>query len=79
MNKEEFDKYLRELINLEKELGRPITKEDISLEKTGFSMIVLDRMFGGLTNAKNELGLMKSVSAKPLSFEYYIWIIHYEK
>ena len=72
-NKTEKDRdfVINTLINLEKELGRPITKEDISLEKTGFSMIVLDRMFGGLTNAKNELGLMKSVSAKPLSFEYY--------
>ena len=68
-NKTEKDRdfVINTLINLEKELGRPITKEDISLEKTGFSMIVLDRMFGGLTNAKNELGLMKSVSAKSLT------------
>ena len=59
------------LVNLEKELGRPILKEDISLEKTGFSLIVLNRMFGGLDKAKEELGLMKSVSAKPLPFEHY--------
>ena len=59
------------LVNLEKELGRPILKEDISLEKTGFSLIVLNRMFGGLGKAKEELGLMKSVSAKPLPFEHY--------
>ena len=49
------------LINLEKKLGRPILKEDISLEKTGFSLIVLNRMFGGLGRAKEELGLMKSI------------------
>ena len=65
------DFVINTLINLEEELGRPIVKDDISLEKTGFSMIVLDRMFGGLTNAKKELGLMKSISAKPLSFDYY--------
>lgn len=72
-NKLEKDKdfVVNTLINLEKKLGRPILKEDISLEKTGFSLIVLNRMFGGLGKAKEELGLMKSVSAKPLPFEHY--------
>lgn len=59
------------IINLEKELGRPIIRNDISLEKTGFSMIVLNRMFGGLTNAKKELGLMKTPPTQPLPFGYY--------
>lgn len=72
-NKLEKDKEFvkNTLINLEKELGRPITRGDISLEKTGFSMIVLNRMFGGLTNAKKELGLMKTLPNQPLPFEYY--------
>lgn len=72
-NKLEKDRnfVINTLINLEKKLGRPILKEDISLEKTGFSLIVLNRMFGGLGKAKEELGLMKSVSAKPLPFEFY--------
>ena len=72
-NKLEKDKNFvaNTLINLEKELGRPITRYDISLEKTGFSMIVLSRLFGGLTKAKEELGLMKTLPNQPLSFEYY--------
>ena len=72
-NKLEKDKkfVINTLINLERELGRPITRGDISLEKTGFSMIVLNRMFGGLTNAKKELGLMKTLPNQPLPFEYY--------
>lgn len=57
------------LINLEKKLQRPITRYDISLEKTGFSMIVLSRMFGGLTKAKEELGLMKTITNPPISIE----------
>lgn len=72
-NKLEKDKEFvaNTLINLEKELSRPIIRNDISLEKTGFSMIVLNRMFGGLTNAKKELGLMKTPPTQPLPFEYY--------
>ena len=50
--KKEKEDIANTLINLEKELGRPILREDISLEKTGFSMIVLVRMFGGLNKAK---------------------------
>ena len=58
------------LIKLEKELGRPIKQEDISLEKTGFSMIVINRLFGSLNAAKEELGLKKSVTTyRP--FKYY--------
>ena len=56
--KKEKEDIANALINLEKELGRPILREDISLEKTGFSMIVLVRMFGGLNKAKEEIGLM---------------------
>ena len=72
-NKLEKDKdfVINTLINLENELGRPITRNDISLEKTGFSMIVLQRMFGGLTQAKKELGLMQTQPNPPRPFEYY--------
>lgn len=73
-NKVEKDKdfVVNTLINLEKKLGRPILQNDISLEKTGFSMIVLIRMFGGLNNAKKEIGLMPTPTDKPLRpFEYY--------
>lgn len=73
-NKLEKDKkfVINTLINLEKELGRPILRDDISFEKTGFSMIVLTRMFGGLNNAKKEIGLMLTPTDKPLRpFEYY--------
>lgn len=65
------DSVINTLINLEKELGRPITRNDISLENTGFSMIVLKRMFGGLTQAKKELGLIKTLPNQPLPFKYY--------
>ena len=64
--KKEKEDIANTLINLEKELGRPILREDISLEKTGFSMIVLVRMFGGLNNAKREIGLMPTPADKPL-------------
>lgn len=60
------------LIDLEKELGRPITEKDISLEKTGFSMIVVNRMFGSLSKAKEEIGLMPTPpSSSHLPFEFY--------
>lgn len=60
------------LTNLEKELGRPIIREDISYEKTGFSMIVINRMFGGLNKAKEEIGLLPTPLDTPLHpFEYY--------
>ena len=72
-NKLEKDKdfVVNTLINLEKELGRPITRNDISLEKTGFSAIVLNRMFGGLVQAKKELGLMQTQPNPPRPFECY--------
>lgn len=70
--KKEKEDIANTLINFEKELGRPILREDISLEETGFSMIVLVRMFGGLNKAKEELGLMPTPTNKPLyPFEYY--------
>lgn len=72
-NNPKMDKYNVDckLIELEKLLGRPITKNDITLENVGFSMIVVNRLYGTLSKAKQELGLMKSVSSKPESFEFY--------
>lgn len=65
------DVVVNTLINLEKELGRPIVANDISMKKTGFSIYVLNRMFGGLSQAKKEIGLIKTQLNQPKSFEYY--------
>lgn len=65
------DDIISSLIKYENQLGRPITKDDISVDKIGFSMIVINRIFGGLNNAKKEIGLLKTESNKPLPFEYY--------
>lgn len=59
----------QQLINLEKRLQRPITKQDITLDNVGFSEIVVTRIFGSINKMKKELGLMKSVSTKPISIE----------
>lgn len=69
--KKDDDYIITTLINLEKELGRPITRNDISKDKTGFSMITINRIFGSLGNAKKELGLMETLHNQPRSFEYY--------
>lgn len=66
------DKIIAEkLIELEDKLGRHITKNDITLENVGFTNIVLNRLYGGLSNAKKELGLMKTPPLQPLPFDYY--------
>ena len=59
------------LISLENELGRHITRNDISFEKIGFSEVVINRIFGNLNNAKKELGLTKTPPFQPKPFEYY--------
>ena len=59
------------LIELENRLGRPITKNDITLENVGFSNIVVNRIWGSLSNCKQELGLKKTLPSQPRSFEYY--------
>lgn len=62
----------QKLIELEKKLGRHITKYDITLENVGFSEIVVTRVFGSLNKAKEKLGLLPTPpSAQPLPFEYY--------
>lgn len=62
----------QKLIELEKKLGRHITKYDITLENVGFSEIVVTRVFGSLNKAKEKLGLLPTPpSAQSLPFEYY--------
>lgn len=66
------DETIRErLIELEDKLERHITKSDITLENVGFTNIVLNRVYGGLSNAKKELGLIKTPPLQPLPFEHY--------
>lgn len=59
----------RKLIELERKLNRPIIKQDITLDNVGFSEIVVVRIWGSINKMKKDLGLMKSVSTKPISIE----------
>lgn len=59
------------LRDLENRLSRPITKQDITPASVGFSMIVVTRLFGSLNQAKQDLGLLQTISAQPLPFEFY--------
>lgn len=60
------------LIQLEKELDRPITRCDITPDNVGFSMIVINRIWGSLGECKKDLGLLETLpSSRPKSFEYY--------
>lgn len=59
------------LIAYEKQMGRPLIQQDIAFEKTGFSSIVVDRLYGTFSKAKQEIGLMKTPPAQPKPFEYY--------
>ena len=65
------DEVAKKLIALEKQLGRPITRNDIKLETVGFSEIVVTRIWGSLSKCKKELGLMKTLPTQPKPFEYY--------
>lgn len=61
----------KKLIEYEKELGRPITTSDITTGKIGFSMIVINRIWGTLDKCKSDLNLMKSYPRQSLPFSYY--------
>lgn len=50
---------------------RPITTQDLTLSKSGVPQIAVNRLFGGITNAKKEIGLLATLPAQPLPFEYY--------
>lgn len=60
-----------ELKKFEKSLGRPIRREDIKKDTVGFSMIVINRLFGGLNNVKKEIGLMETPKSHYIDFEHY--------
>ena len=59
------------LIEYENKVGRPIITEDLCVDKAGISAIVINRLFGGLSSAKEELNLMKTLPNQPLPFQHY--------
>lgn len=59
------------LIELQSSLDRPIKRSDIRTDNTGFSMIVINRLYGGLNNAKSEIGLAETLCTQPKPIEYY--------
>ena len=61
----------QKLIELEKKLGRHITRNDITLENVGFTEIVVNRVYGSLNKAKKKLGLLPTPPNQPLPFKYY--------
>lgn len=63
------------LIAYEQQVNRPIISDDLCVKKSGVSKVVVARLFGGLTNAKKELGLMETLPNQPMPFDYYKSII----
>lgn len=63
------------LYELEQKLGRPIKRSDISEDKVGFSMMVINRIWGGLNNCKEELRLLPQVTAHYQEFDYYKFLL----
>lgn len=63
------------LIEYEKKVNRPITRSDFTPDKLGVSMIVINRLYGGLTNAKEQIGLLETLPNQPLPFEHYKGIL----
>lgn len=59
------------LHELEDRLQRPIRSNDIKDSTVGFSMIVINRIWGGLDNCKQEIGLAATPKIQPLPFSYY--------
>ena len=76
-NKLQKDKsdVIRQLIELQRKLGRPIVKTDIKMETVGFSNIVICRIWGSFSECKKELGLMETLPTQPKPFLYYKNII----
>lgn len=68
----EKDEVSEALTEYQKILGRPIRREDVKTSTVGFSMIVVNRLYGSLGNAKAEIGLENTPpSSQPMPFEYY--------
>lgn len=59
------------LKDFERELNRSIKGSDIKKNTVGFSMIVINRLWGCLSNAKKEIGLSTEIEDKSLPFDYY--------
>lgn len=71
--KKDKDDVVKALIELEKKIGRPITNKDINLDNVGFSMIVINRIWGSLSKCKEELGLLETkMGVEVYSFEEYL-------
>ena len=69
--KKDKDYVIKQLLELEKRLGRPIVKSDITMDNVGFSIIVICRLWGTLSKCKEELGLLKTLPNQPKPFSYY--------
>ena len=65
------DEVVSTLKEYESRVNRPIVRYDFSSDKIGFSMIVINRLYGSLSRAKKEIGLLKTLPTQPLSFEFY--------
>ena len=66
ISKEEVSMKLK---SYEKKINRPLTLSDITYDNVGFSMFVITRLYGNLTKAKEEIGLLPKRAKRP--FEYY--------
>ena len=66
--KDEVSSALR---RLEEKLNRPIISDDVIPDNVGFSTIVVDRLYGSFSKAKQEIGLLKTLPNQPLPFSYY--------
>lgn len=51
----------KKLIELDKRLNRPIKSTDLTARNIGFSMIVVNRIWGGLQNAQIQLNLKQGI------------------
>jgi hypothetical protein len=69
--KKDKTKIIQALFNLEKQLNRPITKSDITNGGLGFSIIVINRIWGSWSKCKKSLGLKEYESHPIHDFEYY--------
>ena len=66
------DEVSEKLLELQNKLNRPIINDDVTPDNVGFSMIVVNRLFGTLGKAKEEIGLLQTATSIPLRpFEYY--------
>ena len=65
------DAVAKELIDKERELGRPITTSDLRNGMFSFSDIVIKRIWGTLSQCRDELGLKQYVAQPHYTFDEY--------